>query len=308
MAARRRIKATDARRRGSMPLSAALSDSKRAVRLLHWAWCRYWLRRNFNNNKDNWRLLTISGPAPAEEITCIRQLMKRADITSVDIEKEFVELARQAGADEAVVCDLDDLRKVEADSDKHMPQSQFMGAKFDAICLDLTIPAQAKLTRIVKAYMDYSLKKQGVLIITFSYGRDVRERIDAGWERQVAKNYLNNPAQHLREITNEKIAARIWQLLKSQCLRINSCLEYRGHQTPMASCLLVKYDPKDIPPPATYLKLEKTDYQLLLDDTDKESLQLCPRDRVLKARAVRDKRAAAKAVATKQRMKEDGKK
>jgi hypothetical protein len=44
-----------------------------------------------------WQLLIVAGPAPHEEIACIRALMTKAVITAVDIDEELYLLLSSLG-------------------------------------------------------------------------------------------------------------------------------------------------------------------------------------------------------------------
>src|ERR1700757_3362033 len=85
--------------------SEAISDQKRLVRGEHWLRARHFLRARDDVHHAAWRLMIIAGPAPDEEITCIRELMPKAHILAVDIHEANLMAAIDAGADDTIRCD-----------------------------------------------------------------------------------------------------------------------------------------------------------------------------------------------------------
>jgi len=275
----------------------SISDQKRLARGEHWLRVRYWLRARDNMHNHCWSLLMIAGPAPAEEIRCIRELMPAAVITAVDIKRRNAEAALAAGADEAMVGDIGELEQValKYNAHKHLPPLPLRDKLFDAVCIDLTGPADDWLRRVVNTYWLESLVNKGVMIVTFSYGRDVVERIDEEWQRKVRqeKNALviNDVVRRMASIPDQ-IAARCWSALRSRCGNLESCMAYKGSSMPMVSCLMVK---KTQVPPPKFVALAPGDYENVIGEENIGNIYALPADRVME---LRRKAAARKAVHT----------
>jgi hypothetical protein len=171
--------------------------------------------------------------------------------------------------------------------------------EFDVVCLDLTGPADEWLRRIVKAYYHGCVIKEGALIVTFCYGRDVIEVYQDEWEYTKAKRNYSRPVifDYLEKTIPEIVAMRVWYLLRGQLTnQLDSCLQYRGGMMPMVSCLLRK---GHAPPGIGFESLAGRDYALAANDLDFGKVCACPADYLQELRA-RNKRseAAYKAVET----------
>jgi hypothetical protein len=289
---------------------SSISDQKRLVRALHWKEARRILRVRDKDHHRPWRLLTIAGPAPHEEITCIREHMHKAHITSVDIEPANLELAIEAGADEVVHCDVENLTEYVREDDtpyqpsRPAPPKEFINQEFDVVCLDLSGPADDDLKHVVKAFYHGCVVKEGVLIVTFCMGRDVVEVFQDEWERTKAKSKFSKPAIFAyleKSEIPETVAMRVWYLLRGQLTnQLASCLKYKGGEMPMVSCLLCK---GHAPPGIKFESLGGRDYELAANDIDFGKACACPADYLqdLRARSKRSE-AAFKAVETRRRL------
>jgi hypothetical protein len=116
----------------------SISDEKRLVRGLHYKLARDALRARDGIHSAHWKFLTIAGPSPSEEINCIREVFRgQRDviITSVDIDETNVLAAIDAGADEALQCNLFDFQKIPKgyNLDRRPPEQLNRG--FDVISL-----------------------------------------------------------------------------------------------------------------------------------------------------------------------------
>jgi hypothetical protein len=284
-------------------LKSAISDQKRLVRALHWQRARYYLRIKDAVSQHKWRLLTIAGPSPHEEVNCIRECMPKAHITAVDIVQANVEAAIDAGADEVFLCDIGEFEQIKYQYSKGLlPPKIFRNLKFDAICLDLTGGANRWLRGVVKIYYRKVLLGQGVMIVTLSYGRDVVEVHD--WEWRKAENGYH--ARTLRWLNNIPVglAKRVFYVLHSKSLHLDSCLSYLGNRMPMLSCLLVKRH-APLEQPATYAALEKGDYETALNGENLGDLLACPQQRLIDLRSKQTRsQAARKAAGTKRQQKQ----
>lgn len=295
----------------------AISDQKRFVRGEHWLRARYHLRVRDHVHHGAWELLIIAGPSPAEEINCIRACMHKARITAVDINEQNVMKAIDAGADDAFVCDISNFENLHAGNGhyrKTVPPVELRDKKFDVICLDLTGPANDWLQAVVGCYYR-SVASGGVMMVTFSYGRDVVEAQQGEWEHfryKAHEKWHHNDEQYKNQSARNSwiglkdvpdiVAIRVWYALQTRCADLKSCVQYRGSQMPMVSCLIAKgcYGI------AKFRALSPDDlcHAVFDEQLNLSMLYACPAERIDAFRlAVTRKEAARKAVETKQRKK-----
>jgi len=260
----------------------SITDQKRLVRGEHWLAARSYLRYKSHAHHDAWKVLTIAGPAPAGEIGCILELMPRAHITAVDLDQARVDAASKAGAHKAILCNIAPVVVVNRPGPSSYPVKEWkipdLG-RFDAICLDLTGHADDLLRRTIRLYS----AKTKVLIVTFSYGRDVVEF------------YVHNALKHPTESfeadgIHPSLSARIGYLCGSLGNKIRSVMVYRGPQQPMVSILMHEGVGR------SFVKVQDGDFELAVTHPDVSKLYDCPSDRILH---IRRSLAARKAVATK---------
>src|SRR5215831_1515813 len=238
-------------------LESAISDQKRIVRGEYWLRARSALRARDHAHHRAWKILTIAGPAPAEEINSIRECMHQAHITAVDLVEDNVLAAIDAGADEAHTLNIGETRKVTngvGSYSKIIPPTVLADEKFDVISLDLTGPANDWLKDVVACYFREALVPKGAMMVTFSYGRDVVEAMNGEWENLRAKaaqmdTYSYNGRQHpsypsylnsleLLKDVPQSVAIRVWSALRIRCTDLESIVQYRGGHMPMVSCFL----------------------------------------------------------------------
>jgi hypothetical protein len=267
----------------------SISDQKRLVRGEHWIMARRILRARDFIHHGKWSVLIVAGPSPHEEITCIKELMPTAHITAVDINPSNVEAAKFSGADRALVCDLSNYSRAgfHNHGETKMPPEE-INESFDVICLDLTGTVTPWLNEVVSVYKR-ALAKKGVLIVTFSYGRDVTEAYFEQW-RIKGKQYID-----LLDIEGmpDQAKFRIFSLLGTRTRYLQSCLMYLGKQMPMISCLMVNC--LDLPK-AKFEKITDEDFELAVTAENLGNIYACPQDRIL---SLRRSIAAKKAVRTK---------
>lgn len=293
-------------------LESSISDQKRLVRGLHWERTRCLLRARDQAHHQAWRLLTVAGPVPHEEITCIRELMPHAHITSVDIDQHAVLAAMDAGADDAYEIDIGAFQKtydLRTQRFQYAPPAE-LNRMFDAVCLDLTATPE-KLRGAARTYW-HRVSKGGVLMLTFSYGRDVVEMYRVEWENMLGlvpimlyDKYPFDPETYLDFPL--KIAERVWYLFRSPLSRhLDSCMQYCGAHHPVVACLLRK---GQLPSSPNFRIVKDGDYEKALTgnaDYDLGKVYACPAERVAGLHAfAKSKRsdAAKKAAATTQRLK-----
>ena len=285
-----------------------VSDGKRLVRGEHWLLARTHLRRRDEAHHKVWSVLTLAGENPGAEIGCIRELMHRAKIVAVDQSRSAVDAACRAGADVSLHCDLEDFREPQDTSMRAMndpggrlsrlPKPIAELAPFDVVNLDLCCDVTTAMP-IAKRYA-HAVAKKGILIVTFSYGRDVAELFDAG-------DFGPVPAPLAGRVRAAAVA------VPAVVGRVASAIAYTGNQMPMCSLLWApgkKYapvrhegfapvarDPMDALPPETFHRVGDQDLYAavtMFDRIDPALLYALPPERMLHFRR---KLAAEKAVA-----------
>src|SRR5262245_27607856 len=156
-------------------------DQKRLVRGEHWLAARNHLRIRDRAHHRSWQILIPAGGAPEGEIGAIHAVMPRAHIVAVDRDEACVEAARRAGADEAIRCDL--LKDIVTQPGgpgrpAKLPAEAIMrSGPYDAISLDLCAGISDETKTVFEVYRRSAsrggpLTARGVVILTFSYGRD----------------------------------------------------------------------------------------------------------------------------------------
>lgn len=275
--------------------SQLISDAKCVVRGEHWKLARSFLRCRDVVHHGRWKILTTAGENPEGEISCIRHLMKNAQIVAVDKSPSAVEAAANAGANVSLSCDLGAFRKATGyASQSHLSKLPLQLAElgpFDIVNLDLCCDVSHAIP-LIRRY-SWALAKKGVFMVTFSYGRDVAELFDQ-------EDFGPVPAPLGGRVRAAVVAS-------AANLQIRSVLAYMGNQMPMCSCLWGPgkkrekvswgYDPPLVLPDS-FLKVTDDDLYAavtMFDQIDPALLYALPADRVLHFRR---KLAAARAVAT----------
>lgn len=270
----------------------SITDSKRLVRGEQWLAIRGFLRARDKVHHAAWIVLIIAGPNPQEEIRCIRAIMPRARIVAVDRAAENVVRALAAGADYGECLDLYEMR--ESTGGYPRPPSFFdQFGRFDAISLDLTGPANDILRKAINSYWSL-VSAQGVMIVTFSFGRDVVEMYHALAARKYDE--FSNLAEKTIEACDEvpeQVVIRLYYILRSMMKHLTSIFQYRGPAMPMISFVLWK---KTFIKQARYIKIDDLDFELAVTENWSD-IYACPIERIIH---IRRKFAAQKAVQTRQ--------
>lgn len=274
----------------------SISDQKRLVRGEHWIAARRILRARDHVHHHQWRILIIAGPSPHEEIACIKELMPKAHITAIDVDETNVLSAKVAGADTSFICNVFDFQQTQTPNSKTIkPPASLKDNKYDVCCLDLTGPANDALYRLISIYFAHATANGGILITTFSYGRDVMEAYHHNWQVEKAKD--NHQFAHWRALATidempEEVMVRVFFALRSRSSNLQSCLQYLGAHMPMISCLLVK---KTRLPKATFCRILPDDFELAVTSENIGNIYACPSERIA---LLRRSMAAKKAVQT----------
>ena len=274
---------------------ATVSDQKRLVRGEHWLLTRTLLRKRDERHHLPWRVLMIAGGSPRGEIVAIREVMPKAYIVAADIDQECLSAADSA--DETVCCDL--LESIKSKGTTSVPAVMYERERFDAINLDFCGPVSRELSRMVGMYLRTALTSRGVLMVTFSYGRDVAEMF-VGRERKFLVDVSScsyRKEQEWRELPQEipdTIAGRISYLGNLEYLE--SVMSYKGNEMPMCSLLFQKgIEEMRRRQRISYTKVDPDDFGLAVVYPDAASLYDCPAERI---QSFRNHFAAMKAVAT----------
>jgi hypothetical protein len=266
------------------------SDQKRLARGEQWLLARSCLRERDMVHNRNWRVLILSGMNPSGEINCIRELMPKSEIVAVDTDEQCVEAARSAGADICLNADLGESTKSRVGPYNMLyerPNNLLDSiGKFDAIHLDFCAGATEETKRTVRIN-SLLLSGRGVMIVTFSYGRDVVEVFQSRPPRtnQLAIDKLNGIG------INKTIVNRIAFAVGGIASDAISVVLYKGNEMPMCSVLCQKGTRRNI----SFVKVEPGDFELAVTCPDPSKMYDCPSDRI---ESLRRSAAAIKASIT----------
>jgi excisionase family DNA binding protein len=268
-----------------------ITDQKRLVRGEQLLCARARLRIRDGVHHAKWRVMILAGGNPAEEIAAIREVMPKAHITAVDRDPRCLDLAIDAGADEVVLCDLNDFTVEQHGpwSHKKGPAKALLGAKFDLLVLDLCAGPNRSTRAICRIYLAKLLTAHGVSIVTFSYGRDVIEEIEASGVPCAIAALAKHGA-------SDRVLMRIGYLLtESMTKAVVSVMVYRGNEMPMCSVLLSNSVYRRT---ASFVQVEPGDFELAVTCPDPALLYACPQERI---ESLRRKHAAIKASYTRKK-------
>jgi hypothetical protein len=276
--------------------ASTITDQKRLVRGEQLLYARTRLRVRDGLHHAKWRILIMAGMAPHGEIRAIRELMPKAHIIAVDRDHECVEAAIDAGADDVVQCDLGDLyfEPVTPQSTwgptklKHPNRQLWEQARFDIVSLDLCGGVTDELVGIASTYRQI-ITPAGILIVTFSYGRDVVE-VFRDW---AARGGV--PAKLSASGLSPDVCSRIAYLFPGGAIEKNlhSVMVYRGHEMPMCSALLqTGSSVRNIPSAISVVRVERGDFEIAIAHPDPALIYDCPRERI---EALRRSHAAIRA-------------
>jgi hypothetical protein len=274
----------------------SISDAKRLVRGEHWLLARTKLRARDESHHKAWRVLTMAGGSPGGEIVAIRELMPKAHITAVDRDSECLTRAIDAGADDVIQCaDVAECQFVpetkgpngySVTSSHYLPPAPLQGHKWDAVHLDLCCSAMS-VSRIARVMLSQSLTSRGVLIVTFSVGRDVAEvyeEIDGTWGRSDIQHQLprNMP---------KSVRGRVAYI--GALSQLHSVMSYQGANMPMCSAFYIKG--RNNNGQVGFVQVGRGDFELAVVYPEAARLYDCPQERI---ESLRRKFAAIKAVIT----------
>lgn len=279
-----------------------ITDAKRVARGEHWLAVRTFLRKRDRIHHAPWKIVTLAGHHPAEEIACIRELMPKAVIYAVDVDDECCRLAQEAGADHAYCLNIlawqGPLNGRPRSRVDIFPEPLADIGPVDAINLDFCGGITQDMELVTRRYPQ--LCRTGVLLLTFSYGRDVTEVYDAG-------SYRGIP---------EPLGGRVAKLDRGPTrMNLTSVIAYRGSKMPMCSLMWVNYRGQDEPkssydnrstrerwseiiasrPDPSFVKIGDDDLAPACVYPDAAKLYATPAERIA---AFRRKFAALKAVTT----------
>lgn len=299
-----------------------ISDQKRFARGEQLLAARTWLRARDHVHHAKWKVMIMAGGAPRGEVNAIRELMPKAHIVAVDNDAACLSAAIDAGVDEIVECDLTDWDRSCSDdcararpvydgesrtwrdvvrtctSSSHARPAVAIAAHgpFDLLVLDLC--ASVVVAQEIAEKYRRLLTQQGLMLVTFSYGRDVVEVFLRAARRFPHRGCRENDCRcnlgKLRSLgVSESLLGRLCYLFTpAQLEAVESIMTYRGHEMPMCS-VLVSRSPvsRDI----SFVQVEPGDFELAAVYPDAAALYDCPQERI---DALRRKFAAIKASLT----------
>lgn len=222
-----------------------ISDQKRLVRGEHVLLAMNLLRIEHGHFGPR-RILMLAGGEPQEEIKCLRECFRAGcHITCVDTDNQCLERSIDAGADDVLNVDMHSWQRLDTKAQGDLTRNEIAypvgigGREYELIDLDFCGGMTEQVRDTVKAY-SYLLSNRGIMMVTFSYGRDVVERFIA--EARHDKNFLGKLIDGLSPLVERGIAesliGRILFLLRGiRRLTALSALCYRGKQMPMCGLL-----------------------------------------------------------------------
>lgn len=284
-----------------------ITDQKRVARGEHLRLATKCLRARDGVHNGKWKVLMIAGPEPEGEAVAIRELMPQAHILCVDKEMQYVVRAAEV-ADAILCCDLTPSAKyVESSYSDHkyrvlIPNPELWTRRpFDLIDLDFCGTPSRDVPSLIRVNSTL-LSARGVLMVTFSYGRDVLEMSEealAKLRTKAESGQIHWRIDNFLELKMpEPLKARIAFVLSPGLLqRLRSILAYRGKEMPM--CALLIGGSASVNYKLNYLKLCDEDFEdvMLEQYGDPCRIYDCPAERLL---FLRRSRSAKKAVATRQ--------
>lgn len=295
-----------------------ISDQKRLVRGEQLLKARTVLRVRDEVHHRKWRILIMAGGAPKGEVAAIRELMPKAHILAVDNDPSCLDAAIEAGVDDVVQCDLTDwtpLNIALTSGGGWQPEHHYTAsykraaapiarhAPFDLVCLDLCAGVNKTTRYMFHAYRQL-LTPAGVMLLTFSYGRDVTELFMQTLTdfRQLSKNGQTESQEERRVRILSQVqklgipdllAGRLFYLFSpTELERVGSIMVYRGNEMPMCSVFYAAGRPYD---GMSFVQVEPGDFELAVAYPDAASLYDCPQERI---ETLRRKFAAIKASIT----------
>lgn len=292
-------------------IESIATDQKRVARGEHLKLARDRLRVRDQVHHCHWKVLMIAGPEPEGELKAIKELMPSSHILCVDLKMECV-VKGAAIADAILCCDLSPVqKKTKYGSIQFEPNPELLSrGPFDLVDLDLCGNPSSDTGRLVRVNSRL-LTTRGVLMVTFSYGRDVVPWIDESYRKLKARynkrddwKYASAPEKGLRRFIESSIPqhlkSRIASVLDiSLIARLRSVIQYHGKNMPMCSLLINA--PSSSIEKISFCKLDNEDFENVMLENyygDPCLIYDCPEERLL---FLRRSATARKAVITRQR-------
>jgi len=283
-----------------------ISDGKRLARGEQLLLARTLLRARDGVHNKRWRILTLAGAAPRGEIAAMRELMPKASIVAIDRDPGCLEAAIEAGADDVIECDLSDFELAGELHKIRKPARQVAAlGEFDLVNLDFCAGINPDTRDVSRVYFR-SIAARSVLILTFSYGRDVCEVFEEEiirWEHRAAGHgsdaRVENSARGLERLkaagVPRTVLGRILYVASPSMLDdLLSVICYRGAAMPMCSALF-QVRSKRGAAPLSFVAVDGADLELAAVYPDAAALYDYPRDRI---ESLRRRFAALKAAIT----------
>lgn len=277
-----------------------ITDGKRLARGEHFLLARSLLRARDAVHNKRWKILTLAGAAPRGEITALRELMPKSWIVAIDRDAACLDAAIDAGADDVVPCDLSDFELAgELHKTRKPARAISEIGEFDLINLDFCGGINADTRDVARVYFR-STPARSVLVLTFSYGRDVCEVFEEEiirWEelatgrrgpRDNRSTRTENAARNLERLKAAGVPRTVLGRLlfvasPSMLDDLLSVIVYRGAAMPMVSALF-QVSSKRGGAPLSFVALEPGDLELAAVYPDAAALYDYPQDRIASLR------------------------
>lgn len=274
-----------------------ITDQKRLVRGEHLLLARTRLRARDHAHNAAWRVLMLPGEKPSEEVGAIRSLMPRVHITAVDTSETALLAAIESGVNEVAHCDLRDWQRVPTKnnySTQRIPPKALDGSKFDLLLLDFCSNVNQQTRDAISVCQQRLLDTRGVMVVTFSYGREVVEVFHDAEQHELYTDF-----EPLRQsVTNKTVLGRLLWIFTGTAIKgITSVMLYRGASMPMCSVLIDMRRSSRVSngrpvPPISFVQAEPGDFEIAVTCPDPALLYATPQDRI---EALRRTHAAIKA-------------
>ncbi len=263
-----------------------ITNSKRLARGEQLLMARTLLRARDEQHNRAWRVMILAGGSPGGEIAAIRELMPKAHITAVDTDRSCLAAAKDAGADEVICCDLADWVTEERTSSwgtrtksTYLPVAMSAVEPFDIICLDLCGPVNRSTRELWRQYRR-KLSRHGIMILTFSYGRDVLEVFEEAKKNAFPATIERFEAWGIPAPLQGRFAYLFTGF--GDLNEIRSVIGYRGNEMPM--CSVLRHLKKTYCSRGLYVGLEARDWELAVIYPQSMALYDCPSERIAQLR------------------------
>lgn len=221
-----------------------VTDAKRVVRGEHYKYASKLLNSRTFNWQPEFTCLILPGRSAKEEICCLRTAIPRSKIIAVDRDPVAVEIALAAGVDDAIHGDLFEGPKMRGRGINECSMKLKVNyGRFDLINLDFCGNITESLVQGIRYFLSEMIKTHGVMILSFSYGRDAAD----AFVRLARNGEFDGNRNNDWEISDSmlgRIKAIVPCSYRKLHYEIKSVLLYKGKHMPMCSLLIEKGKPQ----------------------------------------------------------------